>query len=65
MQFATMLNNPALAGAMGKLVKVGNQRGNVVMVVANKFVVNVQGSADAQAKLAYANAVDAAALSKM
>ena len=65
MQFATMLNNPALAGAMGKLVKVGNQRGNVVMVVANKFVVNVQGSADAQAKLAYANAVDVAALSKM
>jgi hypothetical protein len=71
MQFATMLNNPALAGAMGKLVKVGSQRaiqtqdGDIVMVVANKFVVNVQGSAEAQAKLAYANAVDVAALSKM
>jgi hypothetical protein len=56
---------------MGKLVKVGSQRavqtqdGDVVMVIANKFVVNVQGSADAKAKLAYANAIDVAALSKM
>jgi hypothetical protein len=71
MQFATLLNNPALAGAMGKLVKVGglraiqNHDGDVIVVVANKFVVNVQGSADAAAKLAYANAVDVAALSKM
>ena len=71
MQFATLLNNPALAGAMGKLVKVGglralqNHDGDVIVVVGNKFVVNVQGSADAETKLAYANAVDVAALSKM
>ena len=71
MQFATLLNNPSLAGAMGKLVKVGglraiqNHDGDVIVVVANKFVVNVQGSADADTKLAYANAVDVAALSKM
>lgn len=71
MQFATLLNNPALAGAMGKLVKVGGLRaiqsndGDVIVVVANKFVVHVQGSADAASKLAYANAVDVAALSKM
>jgi hypothetical protein len=71
MQFATLLNNPALAGAMGKLVKVGglraiqNHDGDVIVVVANKFVVNVQGSADAASKLAYANAVDVATLSKM
>ncbi len=71
MQFATLLNNPALAGAMGKLVKVGglraiqNNDGDVIVVVANKFVVHVQGSADAASKLAYANAVDVAALSKM
>src|SRR6185312_12513354 len=42
MQFATLLNNPALAGAMGKLVKVGglralqNQDGDVIVVVGNK-----------------------------
>ncbi len=71
MQFATMLNNPALAGAMGKLIKVGglravqNRDGDVIVVVANKFVVNVQGSADAAAKLAYANAIDIAKLSKL
>jgi hypothetical protein len=71
MQFATLLNNPALASAMGKLVKVKglraiqNSDGDVIVVVANKFVVNVQGSADSEAKLAYANAVDVAALAKM
>ena len=35
------------------------------MVVNNKFLVTVQGSADAAAKLAYAQAVDIAKLSKM
>jgi hypothetical protein len=71
MQFATMLNNPALAGAMGKLIKVGGQRaiqnqdGDVMLVIANKFVINVQGSGDPQSKLAYANAIDLAKLSKM
>jgi hypothetical protein len=71
MQFAPMLNNPAMAGAMGKLIRVGSQRaiqtqdGDVMMVIANKFLINVQGSADAAAKLAYAQAVDVAKLSKM
>jgi len=71
MQFATLLNNPALAGAMGKLVKVNglraiqNHDGDVIIVVANKFVVNVTGSADTASKLAYAQAVDTAKLSKM
>ena len=71
MQFATMLNNPAMAGAVGKLIKVGglraiqNQEGDVIMVVANKFLINIQGSADAQSKLACANALDVAKLSKM
>jgi hypothetical protein len=71
MQFGPMLNNPALAGAMGKLVRVGDQRaiqnndGDVMMLVANKFLVHVQGSADAVSKLSYAQAVDVAKLSKM
>jgi hypothetical protein len=71
MQFGPMLSNPALAGAMGKLIKVGAQRaiqtrdGDIVMIVANKFMINVQGSADAAAKLTYAQAVDVAKLSKM
>jgi hypothetical protein len=29
-QIATFLNNPALAGAMGKLVRIGNQHGRML-----------------------------------
>jgi len=71
MQFGPMLNNPALAGAMGKLIRVGSQRavqtndGDVMMLIANKFMVQVHGSADAAAKLSYAQAVDVAKLVKM
>ena len=70
-QIATFLNNPALAGAMGKLIRVGNQRaiqdgdGNVKMIVANKFLISVDGSADAASKLSYAQAIDFAKLAKM
>lgn len=68
---AAFLANPQFAGAMGKITRVGNQRalvnneGDVHMVIANKFLVVVQGSAPADAKLAYAQAVDIAKLSKM
>ena len=71
MQFAQFLINPAIAGAMGKLLRIGDQRaiqtheGTINMVVANKFLVTVDGSADASAKLAYAQAVDTAKLAKM
>lgn len=70
-QMATLLSNPQFAGAMGKIVRVGNNRaivnndGDVNMVVANRFLVVVQGSGPADAKLAYAQAVDVAKLSKM
>ena len=70
-QIATFLNPPALAGAMGKLVRVGNQRaiqdsdGNVKMVVANKFMISVEGSADAASKVAYAQAIGIAKLMKL
>src|SRR5437763_7238681 len=68
MQFATVLNNPAIAGAMGKLVRVGSQRaiqsqsGDVHMVINNKYMVLVNGSGNAADKLAYAQAVDIAKL---
>lgn len=71
MQFATLLGNPQFAGAMGKLVKVGNQRaiqtaeGDINMVVANKFLVTVQGSGSPADKAAYAQAVDIIRLTKM
>src|SRR4051795_13134540 len=71
MQFATVLNNPAIAGAMGKLVRVGSQRavqaqnGDIHMVINSKYLVMVSGSGNANDKLAYAQAVDVAKLSKM
>jgi hypothetical protein len=71
MQFGPMLNNPAMAGAMGKLIRVGDQRaiqtndGDIMMMVANKILVHVQGSADGPSKLSYAQAIDVAKLSKM
>ena len=68
---AAVFANPQFAGAMGKIVRVGNQRaivtreGDVQMMVNNKFLIVVQGSGPADAKLAYAQAVDVAKLSKM
>ena len=70
-QFAALLSNPQIAGAMGKIVRVGNQRaiqnadGDMNIVIANKYMVVVSGSADAAAKLSYAQAVDVAKLAKM
>jgi hypothetical protein len=70
-QFAQFLIDPAIAGAMGKLISIGDQRaiqtneGSINMVVANKFLVTVDGSASVASKLAYAQAVNIAKLSKM
>jgi hypothetical protein len=70
-QFAALTSNPQIAGAMGKIVRVGNQRGiqnpdgDINMVIANKYMIVVSGSADAAAKMAYAQAVDVAKLGKM
>jgi len=70
-QFATMLANPQIAGAMGKVVMVGNQRalqsmdGDVHMVINNKYLIAIQGNGSVNDKLAYARAIDVAKLSGM
>ncbi|WP_052389848.1 hypothetical protein [Belnapia moabensis] len=67
-QIAVMLTNPTLAGAMGKLVRVGTLRavqasdGDLQMVVESRILVTVEGDAPAETKLAYARAVDPARL---
>jgi len=67
-QLAAVLTNPMLAGAMGRLVRVGEQRaiqsndGNVQMLVDNRILVQVQGDAPAEAKLAHARAINLARL---
>jgi len=70
-QFAALFDDPQIAGAMGKIVHVGSERaiqtqdGDVNVLVVNKFLVTVHGSASPGEKLAYAQAVDVAKLSKM
>ncbi|MPZ56423.1 MAG: hypothetical protein GEU91_07970 [Rhizobiales bacterium] len=70
-QLAPIMANPQFAGAMGKIVRVGSQRaiqnpqGDIHIIVANKFLVVVSGSAPAAAKMSYAQAIDFAGLSKM
>src|SRR5690606_19661944 len=63
-----MLANPAMAAAVGKVAKIGNQRvlqtkdGQVILVVANRFLVTVDGSGTIDDKMAYASAIDFEAL---
>jgi hypothetical protein len=70
-QYAMFLSNPQIAGAMGKIVTIGSLRalqnmdGDVHMIVANKYLVAVQGNGSANDKMAYARGVDVAKLSKM
>jgi hypothetical protein len=70
-QAAQLFLNPTIAGALGKLIHVAGQlalqtnEGTINMVVSNKFLLTVDGSADQAAKLDYAKAVDVAKLSKM
>lgn len=67
-QLAAVIANPMLAGTMGRLVRVGELRaiqatdGNVSMLVDNRILVQVQGDAPPEAKLAYARAINVARL---
>ena len=67
-QLGAVMSNPMLAGAMGRLVRIGDQRaiqgtdGNIQMLVDNRILVQVQGDAPAEARLAYARAINVAKL---
>jgi hypothetical protein len=70
-QFASLLANPQIAGLSGgKIVRIGKERafqdknGDINMVVANKYLIAVKGSGPADAKLAYAQAIDLDKLTK-
>jgi hypothetical protein len=70
-QFAKLLINPSVGGIFGKIIDVGTQRalqtpeGTLNIVVADKFLITIEGSAGAEAKRAYAEAIDLGRLSKM
>ena len=68
-QLAMVMSNPAMAGSMGRLIRVGSQRAiqtgsnEIQMLVDNRILVVVDGDAPLEAKLAYARAIDVAKLS--
>ncbi len=68
-QLGMIMTNPIMAGAMGKLIRVGDQRAiqtsdnEIEMLVDNRILVTVNGDAPDDAKLAYAKAIDLAKLS--
>ncbi len=61
---AMAMSNPAMAGAMGKLLRFGSQRAiqtndnEIQMLVGNRILVSITGDAPIEAKLAYAKAID-------
>lgn len=69
-QLGLILTNPMLAGAMGRLIRIGDQRavqthdGEIQMLVDNRILVTVRGNASAEARLAYARAIDVTKLTR-
>jgi len=67
-QLGALLSNPMLAGAMGRVVRIGEQRaiqgsdGDIQMLVADRVLVQVKGDAAPEQRLAYARAIDFARL---
>ena len=70
-QYAAILTNPVVAGMAGKIVLIGKERaiqdknGDLNMIVVNKYLITVDGSAPAAAKLGYAQAIDITKLAKL
>ena len=70
-QMGMLLTNPAMMGAMGKPIRIGNQRAvqtndnEIQMMVDNRILVGVTGDAQIEAKLAYAKAIDLAKVAAM
>jgi hypothetical protein len=70
-QYAAIIANPMIAGMAGKIVLIGKERaiqdknGDLNMIVVNKYLITVDGSGPAAAKLSYAQAIDLAKLAKL
>jgi len=63
-QMMGIFQNPMIAGSMGKMTRIGKQMamegkdGQLTMVVANRFMVTIDGSASMDDKKEYAKAID-------
>jgi hypothetical protein len=66
-----MFSNPAMMGAMGKLIRAGRQKavltadGEIQALVANRVLVTIGGDAPEAAKIAYFKLIDFKALGDM
>ena len=67
-QMAAIFSNPAMMGGGGKLLRLGRQKamiddqGSVQFVVNNAIMVQIDGSASEEDKVAYAKMIDVKAL---
>lgn len=71
-QMMMMMSNPVLAGSMGKMVRIGKQRGfqsqdgeKITMVIDNRLMISIEGESSLDDKMAYAEAIDFAALQSL
>lgn len=70
-QMVTMLANPQMAAMMGKIIRIGDQRGiqerdgDITILVANRFIIKIEGSAKTEDKFAYAKVIDFAFLQSL
>lgn len=70
-QMMGIFQNPMIAGSMGKMTRIGKQMamegkdGQLTMVVANRFMVTIDGSASMDDKKEYAKAIDLEKLKDM
>lgn len=68
-QMMMMMSNPALAGSMGKMVRIGKQRGiqskdgqKLTIIFNNKMLISIEGKSSIEDKIAYAEAINYDAL---
>jgi len=63
-QMMAIFQNPMIAGSMGKMTRIGKQMameskdGELTLVVANRFLITISGSASMDDKKAYAQEID-------
>jgi len=68
-QMMMMMSNPVLAGSMGKMVRIGKQRGiqskdgqKLTIIFNNRLLISIEGESSIEDKIAYAEAIDYDAL---
>lgn len=71
-QMMMMMSNPALSGSMGKMVRIGKQRGiqskdgeKITVIFNNKLLISIEGDSSIEDKIAYAEAINYDALQKL